>query len=99
MAIVRVFQVVTHAGKEAEFETFFRETAMPLMKSQPGIEHLIFGLPHAETPSEFCIVMVWKDLDAMKTFVGEDWRSAHILPEEAVMVAERTIRHYELLTA
>lgn len=97
MSIVRVFQVTTHVGKEAEFEEFFRGTAVPLMKSQRGIEQLIFGLPREETPNEFCIVMVWKDLDAMKEFVGEEWRNPHILPEEAVLVAERTIKHYELL--
>ena len=40
--------------------------------------------------------MVWRDLDAMKAFVGEDWRDAHILPEEAALVRERSIHHYEL---
>ena len=99
MSIIRVFQVVTHEGKEAEFEDFFRNTAVPLMKLQTGIEQLVFGLPRAETPNEFCIVMVWKDLEAMKAFVGEEWRNPHILPEEAVLVAKRTIKHYELLAA
>ena len=98
MPIIRIFQVVTHEGKEAEFETFFRKTAVPLMKSQTGIEQLVFGLPRAETPNEFSIVMVWKDLEAMKDFVGEEWRNPHIMPEEAVLVRERTIKHYELLS-
>lgn len=97
--IVRVFQVTTHEGKEAEFESFFRETAMPLMKAQPGLVELIPGLPRAETPNLFCMVMVWKDLEAMKAFVGEDWRNPHIHPDEARLVRERRIDHYELLEA
>lgn len=96
MSVIRVFQVETRPGKEAEFEAFFRETVMPLMTSQPGIEQLVFGLPRPETPGRFCIVMVWKNLEAMKAFVGEEWQNPHLLPEEAVLIADRSIRHYEL---
>jgi hypothetical protein len=42
------------------------------------------------------MVMVWQDLEAMKAFVGEDWQSAHIHPDEAELVKARTISHYEL---
>ncbi len=95
--ILRVFQVTTHDGKEAEFETFFRETALPLMKAQPGLISLIPGLPRPETPNQFCMVMVWRDLEAMKAFVGEEWRNPHIHPDEARLVKARTITHYEPL--
>ena len=95
--IVRVFRVVTHEGKEAAFSDFFHNTAIPLMRSQPGIVSVTAGAPRPETPNEFCLVMVWQDLASLKAFVGEDWRSAHILPEEAEFVAERTIHHYELV--
>ena len=94
--IVRVFQVVVHAGREKEFEDFFLNTAIPLVKSQPGIVSVTAGTPRAETPDEFCMVMVWQDLESMKDFVGEDWRDPHIHPDEARLVRDRTIRHYEL---
>ncbi|MCL5777145.1 antibiotic biosynthesis monooxygenase [Limibaculum sp. FT325] len=94
--IVRVFRVITQPGKRAEFEDFFRNTAMPLVKSQPGIVSVTAGTPRPETPDEFCMVMVWRDLDALKAFAGQDWRNPHILPEEAVLVRERFIHHYEL---
>lgn len=94
--IVRIFQVTVHDGKRTEFEDFFRNTAIPLMKSQPGIVSLTASTPRPETPDDFCMVMVWKDLEAMKTFVGEDWQSAHIHPDEAELVKARFISHYEL---
>lgn len=94
--IVRIFRVVTQPGKEAEFGKFFHETAIPLMKQQPGLETLIPGAPRPETPNEFCMVMVWRDLEALRAFVGEDWRSAHIHPDEAELVKERTLHHFEL---
>ncbi len=95
--IVRIFRVVTEPGQRANFETFFRETAVPLMKGTGGIEDITFCLPRPETPDEFCIVMVWRDLDALKAFVGADWQTPHIHPDEEGIVKERFLHHYELL--
>lgn len=97
--IVRVFRVTVHAGKEDEFRRFFLDTAIPLMKRQPGLISLTPGLPRPETPDQFCMVMVWQDLDAMKAFVGQEWRNPHVHPDEAALVKERTIDHYELADA
>jgi heme-degrading monooxygenase HmoA len=95
--IVRIFRVVTYEGQTAAFGQFFHETAIPLIKKQPGLVTLIPGAPRPETPNEFCMVMVWKDLDSLKAFAGEDWRSAHIHPDEAELVKERSLHHYELV--
>ena len=95
--IVRVFRVTVQPGKEAEFRKFLLETGLPLTKSQPGLVSVTAGLPRPETPDRFCLVMVWEDLDAMKAFVGEDWRSPHIHPDEAKLVKAREIDHYELV--
>jgi quinol monooxygenase YgiN len=90
--IMRVFQVTTHAGKEAEFSKFFHETAIPLMKRTPGLVSVTPGAPWPDSPTEFCMVMVWKDLESLKAFVGEDYQSPHIDPAEAELVASRTIK-------
>ncbi len=95
--IIRVFQVTTHPGKEAEFSTFFHETAIPLMQRTEGLHSVIFGAARAETPTEFCMVMIWESLEALKDFAGEDYANPHILPEEAVMVQARSIKHYDLV--
>ena len=95
--IMRIFQVTTQPGKEAEFGKFFHETAIPLMLRTPGLVDVIPGAPRAESPDEFCMVMIWKDLAALKAFVGEDYESAHIHPDEAELVKARTIKHYEMV--
>lgn len=97
--IMRVFRVVVHDGKVDEFAAFFTETALPLVRSQPGLVSVTAGTPRPETPNEFCMVMVWQDLDAMRAFVGDDWRNPHILPDEAELVRERQITHFELVEA
>ncbi len=95
--IMRIFQVTTRPGKEAAFSEFFHQTAIPLMKSTPGIISVLPGAPSADSPREFSFVMVWKDLDSLKAFVGEDYQSPHIDPAEAELVESRTIKHYDLV--
>jgi quinol monooxygenase YgiN len=95
--IMRIFQVTTHPGKEADFGRFFHETAIPLMTSTDGCVTVLPGAARPETPREFSFVMVWRDLDALKAFAGEDYASPHIDPAEAELVASRTIRHYDFV--
>ena len=40
--------------------------------------------------------MVWRDLDALKAFVGEDYTTPHIDPAEDEPVESRSIKHYDL---
>ena len=95
--IMRIFQVTTQPGKEADFAEFFHETAIPLMVSTDGCEQVLPGAARSDSPREFSFVMVWRDLDALKAFVGEDYDSPHIAPEEAELVADRRIMHYDLI--
>ena len=97
--IMRIFQVVTRPGKEAAFARFFHETAIPLMKSTEGIVSVLPGAARADSPREFSFVMVWKDLESLKAFVGEDYQSPHIDAAEAELVELRTIKHYDLVEA
>ena len=95
--IMRIFQVVTRPGKEAEFAEFFHNTAIPLMKSTAGLEQVLPGAARVDTPREFSFVMVWKDLASLQAFVGEDITSPHIDPSEAELVESRSIKHYDLV--
>ena len=42
--------------------------------------------------------MVWRDLAALRAFVGDDIDSPHVDPAEAALVESRVIRHYDLVT-
>jgi heme-degrading monooxygenase HmoA len=97
--IMRIFQVVTRPGKEQEFAEFFHRTAIPLMQRTPGIVTVLPGAARPESPREFSFVMVWRDLDALKAFVGDDYQSPHVDPAEAALVESRSIKHYDLVEA
>lgn len=95
--IMRIFQVVTRPGKEAAFERFFRETAIPLMRSTDGLVQVLPGAARPDSPREFAFVMIWRDLDALRAFAGEDYAQPHVDPAEAELVESRSIRHYDLV--
>ncbi|WP_319825321.1 hypothetical protein [Thalassovita sp.] len=96
--IMRIFQVTTRPGKEKDFDRFFHETAIPLMKGTKGIVQVFPGAPRSESPREFSFVMIWDSLASLKAFVGENYTQPHIDPAEDELVESRTIKHYDLVT-
>ncbi|MCP1169568.1 putative quinol monooxygenase [Limimaricola litoreus] len=95
--IMRIFEVVTRPGKEAEFARFFHDTAIPLMRATKGLVQVLPGAARSESPREFAFVMIWRDLDALKAFAGEDYTQPHVDAAEAALVEHRSIRHYDLV--
>jgi quinol monooxygenase YgiN len=94
--ILRVFRAFTQDGKQEAFREFFENTALPLVQGQPGCVSVQIGLPRPETPDEFVMIMVWRDIAALKNFVGEEWREAHVHPDQVELLRETILHHYEL---
>lgn len=95
--IIRFFRAVVHEGQQDSFRKFFTETALPLIRSQEGLVSVSVGLPHESSPHEFSMIMVWRDLDALRLFAGNDWQSAVIHPDEAHLLRETFVHHYHAL--
>jgi quinol monooxygenase YgiN len=94
--IIRFFRATTQDGKSDEFRSLFLETILPLIRSQEGLVSASIGLPHDESPNDFSMVMIWRDMEAVRAFAGDDWNRAVILPEEAHLLKETHVHHYVL---
>ena len=95
--ILRQFRVTIHEDKSDEFEDLFRDHILPLVKRQKGLEWVAAGKPWNGAPNVFCMTMLWRDLEALKGFAGEDWDKARIEPEEAHLIQATNLEHFELL--
>jgi heme-degrading monooxygenase HmoA len=95
--IIRVFRPTIHPGKEAEFESFLHETAIPLVSRQSGLVAQHVGKPRDSSSTEFCYVTVWEDVDSIRAFAGERWQEAVITPEEEHLLKDTWIGHYEVI--
>lgn len=95
--IIRIFRPTIHPGKEAEFESFLRDTAIPLVSQQSGIVAQHVGRPRGPSSTEFVYVTVWEDEESIRAFAGESWREAVITPEEEELLKETWIKHYDVI--
>jgi heme-degrading monooxygenase HmoA len=95
--IIRVFRPTIHPGKEAEFESFLRETAIPLVSQQSGVIAQHVGKPRDSSSTEFVYVSVWEDVESIRAFAGERWQEAVIAAEEEDLLKETWIGHYEVI--
>jgi heme-degrading monooxygenase HmoA len=95
--IIRVFRPTIHPGKEAEFEAFLQETAVPLVSRQSGIVAQHVGKPRGPGSTEYLFVTVWEDVESIRAFAGDRWQEAVITPDEAHLLKDTWIGHYEVL--
>ena len=95
--VIRVFRPTIQPGKQREFESFLRDTAVPLVSRQSGILAQHVGRPRDSSSSEYLFVTVWKDVESIQAFAGERWQEAVIAPEEEHLLKETWIQHYEAL--
>ena len=95
--ILRQFRVTVHEGKQPEFEKVFKDEILPMVKRQDGLVWVAAGKPWKGQPSVFCMTMLWRDLDAIKSFAGSNWSAARIEPQEAHLIKSTSVEHFELL--
>ena len=69
--IIRVFRPTIHPGKERDFESFLRETAVPLVSQQSGLVAQHVGTPRDPSSTEYLYVTVWEDVESIRAFAGE----------------------------
>ncbi len=93
--ILRVFRAKIRKGKEEEFKKNVREQLLPRLRSQDGMANCFPGAPLSASDSEFVMVTLWRDRDALKAFLGENWEKPMVTPDEALLVEEMSVQHYE----
>ncbi len=93
--IVRVFRAKLRPGKRSDFERHCRVNALPLMRAQPGCLYVLIGEPQSNLPDYISVVSLWRDLQSLQAFAGEQWQQSLILPGEADMLERVSVAHYE----
>ncbi len=94
--IVRIFRAQIQPGKLAEWQHKVEKFSIPWLKSQRGMLGYYPGKPLSPDSREFCMIALWKDLDSLKEAVGEDITQVVLLEDEATLVEESSVDHYEL---
>ncbi len=96
--IIRVFGPTIRPGEESSFESFLRDTAIPLVSRQKGLVAQHVGKSRDPTSTEYVYVTVWEDVDSIRSFAGEGWQEAVITPDEEHLLSDTWIAHYDVLS-
>lgn len=92
--IVRVFRAIIREGREADFKRMVQEQSIPWLERTEGMLSYFSGEPLENASREFVMVTLWRDLEALKGFVGKDWQTPMVTEEEAPLVEQMFAHHY-----
>ena len=92
--IVRIFRAVIRQGRVDEFRRMVQEQSIPWLKDSDGMLGYFAGQPFGDNNREFSMVTLWRDLEALKAFCGEDWDNPVVTPDEVPLVEAMYADHY-----
>ena len=95
--IIRTWTGKVAPDKISAFEEFGIKDAIPKIKRQEGCVKIIMGKNICEGSREYQVITIWKDLESMKGFAGEDWNEPVMLPGEKTLLDGRPkLEHYNV---
>lgn len=93
--LLRVFKIEIVSEFRNEFEEKFKVIALGLVDGKKGLLSAEIGKSVDTDDNEYLMISIWKDLEALREFTGDDWKEA-IIPEEMVKyVFSFSLKHYE----
>ena len=92
--IIRVFTARIREGRVSDFKRMVQEQSVPWLKGSDGMLGYFPGEPLSESSREFVMVTLWRDVEAIKEFAGEQWETPVVTEDEAPIVEEMFARHY-----
>ena len=92
--VIRVMRGTVKPGNRAKFRAYLTKTVVPRCQADPGLISITIGVPMQDKPDEFTVITVWKDLAALKKFVGPDWRRVHHFSDKQRFLEKESVAHY-----
>jgi quinol monooxygenase YgiN len=93
--IIRLFKAKVKPGQTAVWQEKVEKFSIPWIKQQKGVVHYFPGKPLTEESREYCMLSIWDNLESLKKAVGEDWEQVVLLEDEASLVEDTSVEHYE----
>lgn len=93
--IIRIFAVRLKPGVRGDYERLCRDGASPQTREQPSFLSARIEQVREDRPKDFVLISLWRDPDSIRAFVVECWQEAFILPGEADLLEEVSVRHFD----
>ncbi len=98
MTIARVWHGVVPKSKRAAYIEYLKKTGMEDYSSTPGNVGASVLVRDDGDKTEFVIISLWRSMEAIKKFAGEDVEKARYYPEDVkfLLELEPKVKHYDL---
>jgi quinol monooxygenase YgiN len=93
--IVRFFSAQVRAGQLDLWQQKVEKFSIPWLKSQRGLCAYYPGKPLTGDSREYSMTSIWEDMESLQAAVGEDWNQVVLLEDEASLVENASVAHYE----
>jgi hypothetical protein len=92
--ILRIFRARIYRDRVADFKTMVQEQSIPWLKDADGLLGYFAGQPFGTNEREFTMVTLWRDVDALRAFCGDDWSNPVVTEDEVPLVEAMFAEHY-----
>lgn len=98
MVIARVWRGVTPRSKSRRYLQYLKATGVKECRKTPGNLGVTILVRHSGDETEFVFISLWKSMNAIKKFAGDDVEKARYYPEDRKMLLELEpkVKHYDL---
>ena len=101
--IARIWQARTRPGMGKAYFSYLEKTGIKEYEETEGFKDLLVLTRESGDSTEYVLVTLWEDMEAIKRFAGDDPQRAVYYPDDDRYFAEeeRTpyVRHYEVRNA
>jgi len=96
--IARIWRGRTRSQDAETYAAFLKARAIPDYRNTEGFVRLLFLQRRVGDETHFVLITLWRDLDAIKRFAGDDYRKAKYYPEDQDFLLDfpDTVEHYEV---
>ena len=96
--IARIWRGIVPAEKSGAYFDLMRSVALPDYKATPGSQGAWCLRRDRGTTCEFEMISIWRDLDAIRSFAGDEVEFARYYDFDDAYLAEKEMyaRHFEV---
>jgi heme-degrading monooxygenase HmoA len=96
--IARTWRGRTRAEDADAYAAYLEETGVRALRATPGNERVLILRRTDRNEAEFWVISLWRDMDSISAFAGEDPNRARYFPEDERYLLEMTpdVIHYEV---
>ncbi len=93
--IMRFFKAKIYLGQLDLWQEKVEKFSIPWLKQHSGLIGYYPGKPLSEKSREYSMFSLWENLEALEKAVGENWEQVILLEDEASLVEETSVDHFE----